>query len=128
MEVLLKSAAVLLLTALAALLLRKNAPELALLLSMAAATVVALSACGFLEPFRELIALTRALLEDSELYLQPVLKCLAAALLARFVGDLCRDASQNAAASVMDFAASVCALGFTVPLLLSVVKSLGGLL
>ena len=128
MEVLFKAAAVLLLSALIGLLLKKNAPELALLLSLAAVTAVALAACAFLEPFQELTETLRALLDDGELFLRPVLKCLAVALLARFAGDLCRDASQSAAASALDFAASVCALSIAMPLLLSVIKSLGGLL
>lgn len=128
MELLLKAAAALLLSALVGLLLKRNAPELGLLLSMAAVSSVALAACAFLEPFRELVSTLRALMNGEELFVQPILKCLAIALLARFAGDLCRDASQTAAASALDFTASVCALGVAMPLLLSVIKSLGGLL
>ena len=128
MDMMLKAAAVLLLSALVGLLLRKNAPELALLLSLAAVISVALAACGFLDAFRELIETLRVLLNGTELFIQPVLKCLAVALISRFVGDLCRDASSSAAASVLEYAGAVCALSIGMPLLLSVVKSLGGLL
>lgn len=128
MELLLKASAALLLSALVGLLLRKNAPELGLLLSMAAVTAVFAAACGFLEPFRELIQTTGKLLGEEEPLLRPVVKCLAVALVTRFAGDLCRDASQTAAASALEFAGTVCAFAVAAPLLLSVVKSLGGLL
>lgn len=128
MDVLFRVSAALLLAALAGLLLRKNAPELALLLSMAAVASALLAACAYLAPLRELIETAQTLLGDTDWLLRPLYKCLAVALLTRFAGDLCRDAQQSAAASALEFSGTVCALSLAAPLLLSVVKSLGGLL
>ena len=45
----------------------------------------------------------------------------------RFSAESCRDASQNAAASAVEFAGAACSLGVVLPLLVSVLKTLGGL-
>ena len=101
---------------------------MASLLSIAAITAVLLAALRYAEAFRELTATVRTLLDGSESYLLPVLKCLAAAIVTRIASDLCRDASQTALASAVELTGAVCAVGISLPMILAVLKRIGGLL
>lgn len=123
-----RAAGIALTAALMALLLRRKNPEMAAALSIAAVTAISLSALRYAASFQELTAVTRSLLEGGEIFLLPVLKCLAVALTTRLASDLCRDASQSALASAVELAGSLCALGITLPLILQVLKQIGGLL
>ena len=46
----------------------------------------------------------------------------------RLGANFCKDASQGAAAATIELLGTVCALGIAMPLLLSVLKTIGGLL
>lgn len=128
MELILRSAAVLLLSALTALLLKKNAPELALMLSLAALCTVFLSLLNVIRQFRSLFDTVSVLLPDSEIMIRPVLKCLAIAVITKITAELCRDASQNTASAAIELMGTVCALSVAMPLIVSMIKSVGGLI
>lgn len=128
MELILRSAAVLLLSALMALLLKKNAPELALMLSLAALCTVFLSLLNVIRQFRSLFDTVSVLLPDSEIMIRPVLKCLAIAVITKITAELCRDASQNTASAAIELIGTVCALSVAMPLIVSMIKSVGGLI
>ena len=128
MDILYKSAAILLLTSLLTLLLRKTSPELALLLSLAAVLITLLAACSFAREFRDFLESVRMVFDGLELIVNPVLKCLAVSIVTRMVSDLCKDASQSAASSVLELIGTMCALGLSLPLLTSIIKTIGGLL
>lgn len=128
MELILRSAAVLLLSALTALLLKKNAPELALMLSLAALCTVFLSLLNVIRQFRSLFDTVSVLLPDSEIMIRPVLKCLAIAVITKITAELCRDASQNTASAAIELIGTVCALSVAMPLIVSMIKSVGGLI
>ncbi len=110
------------------LLIQKRNPELAGVLSIAASCVLMLSVLRYLSAFQELSATVRGLLSGSETMLLPVAKCLAAAIVSRVAADLCRDASQSALASAVELAGTFCAVGISLPLILNVLKQIGGLL
>ena len=128
MELILRSAAVLLLSALTALLLKKNAPELALMLSLAALCTVFLSMLNVIRQFRSLFDTVSVLLPDSEIMIRPVLKCLAIAVITKITAELCQDASQNTASAAIELIGTVCALSVAMPLIVSMIKSVGGLI
>lgn len=128
MELVYRAAALALTAAVLTLVIRKKNPEMASLLSIAAITAVLLAALRYAEAFRELTATVRTLLDGSESYLLPVLKCLAAAIVTRIASDLCRDASQTALASAVELTGTVCAVGISLPMILAVLKRIGGLL
>ncbi|MBQ5405115.1 MAG: stage III sporulation protein AD [Oscillospiraceae bacterium] len=128
MELVYRAAALALTAAVLTLVIRKKNPEMASLLSIAAITAVLLAALRYAEAFRELTATVRTLLDGSESYLLPVLKCLAAAIVTRIASDLCRDASQTALASAVELTGAVCAVGISLPMILAVLKRIGGLL
>lgn len=128
MELILRSAAVLLLSALTALLLKKNVPELALMLSLAALCTVFLSLLNVIRQFRSLFDTVSVLLPDSEIMIRPVLKCLAIAVITKITAELCQDASQNTASAAIELIGTVCALSVAMPLIVSMIKSVGGLI
>ena len=130
MEWIVKIAVICVVTALTALLLERDTPELALLLVLAAVVVVMACAFSF---FGEVEDLLRELLErtglDGALFL-PILKIIAISLVTRLGGDVCRDGGQKALASAMDVAGALCALLAARPLLteaLDVLVQLGGI-
>ena len=99
----------------------------ALLLSALTALGILLSSLGVLNGLRELREQIDRILGKGETLVAPVLKCLAIAVVTRFSADLCRDSAQHAAASAMEFAGTVCAVTTVLPLLMSVLKIIGGL-
>ncbi len=128
MELLFRAVCLALTAAVLVLLIQKQNPELAGVLSIAAICVLLLSVLRYLSAFQELSATVRGLLSGSETVLLPVAKCLAAAIISRVAADLCRDASQSALASAVELAGTFCAVGISLPLILSVLKQIGGLL
>ena len=128
MDILFKSAAILLTTSLLALLLRRTSPEIALLLSLSSIMATLLAACSLAQGFRDFLESVRMAFNGLELVVTPVFKCLAVSIVTRMASDLCKDASQGAASSVLEFLGTVCALGLSLPLLTSILKTIGGLL
>lgn len=128
MELVLRSAAVALSATLAGLLLKKNNPELSLTLSMTAVTVIMIAALSFIKGILELGETVQNLFGVSETLVLPVIKCVAVAITTKVAADLCRDSSQGAAASSVELAGTVCAISVIMPLIVSMLKTIGGLL
>ena len=103
--------------ALLTLVLKKGAPEIGLLLSIAAATAVLL---GLVGPMKEIVRFLDELAERSgaarSLFV-PLYKTVGIALVVRAGGSLCRDAGESALASVVETTGAVCALVAALPLL-----------
>ncbi len=128
MNLLFRTAAILLLSVLLSILLRKGVPELALLLSLAAICTVLVTALETAKQLRDLVYTTQSILRNADMLTAPVLKCLGIAVTTRIASELCRDASQGAASAALEFMGTVCALTVALPLILSLLKSIGGLL
>lgn len=128
MEILLKAAAMLLVSSLVGLLVQKNNPELTLLLCLAAITVVFLLTSSLIETFRDFIDTVDLLTKNAAVLTRPVLKCLTIAFITQVSSALCRDASQGAASSAVELIGTVCALCVAMPLIQSILKTIGGLL
>ena len=128
MELLIRIVALSLTAALFGLLLKRKNADLTSLLSAAAITVSSIAALRYAEGFRELTRTVRQMLGGEETLLLPVLKCLGCALVTRLGSELCRDASQSALAASVELAGALCALGISLPLILSLLKKIGALL
>ena len=128
MELLIKASALVLVASLAGLLIRKNTPELSLLLNLAAVTAVFLLTLSVLGEIRNALESVSSMAGEAGVLSYPVLKCLAIAVITRLSAELCRDASQSAASSAVELMGSVCALGVSIPRIMSVVKTIGGLI
>ena len=128
MELPVKVCGVLLVSCCAALIIRKSNPEISMLLSMAAVTLV-LGACVLLfKPLADLWEKTREIYGAGDAYLLPVVKCCAVALVVKLTAELCREASQSAAASAVEYLGVLCALGAAMPLIVTMMTAIGEML
>ena len=128
MELIVKAAALALTAALIGIVLRRTNPELSLLLSICTVVLIMGAALGFAKSFTELAQTVQRIFGVSETLIKPVLKCVAVALITKMTSDLCKDSSQAAAASAVELAGTVCALCIIMPLLMSMLTAIGGMI
>lgn len=128
MELLMKTGGLLLLSGCAVLLVRKTNPEMSLALSILSVCCVLLLALPALSSLRELRQTVHLLYGVSEVYLIPTFKCCACGIVSKLTADLCREASQTAAASAVELVGLFCALGAAMPLLTSMLTTIGEML
>ena len=124
MELSIQAAALCVVAALLALVVRRGSPEAALLLTLGAAAAVLLSLAGSLERLMDFLG---ELVEESGLSRElftPLYKTVGIALVVKIGGSLCRDAGESALASVVETAGAICALLAAAPLLRAVLSLL----
>ncbi|MDY3986232.1 SpoIIIAC/SpoIIIAD family protein [Dysosmobacter sp.] len=124
MEQAMQAAALCVIGALLAVVVKRGSPETALLVTLAAAVAVLLFLSSALE---ELTAFLKELAENSGVSLAlfgPLYKTVAIALVVKVGAGLCRDAGESALASVVETAGAVCALLVSLPLLRAVLELL----
>ena len=127
MELLIKAAALGIAGAVLGLLLKKNAPELALALSMAVCLMGAGLAMELVSQLRQIIDLARTQTGLSPAVVGPVLKCVGVGVVTRLAADLCKDAEQGAMASAVELCGACCALVTAMPLLRALLQLIGEL-
>lgn len=120
------AAAALLATAICLLIKRTN-PEIAMLLSAGTIVVIMSAAMGFARSITELAAIIKTMTEDSDVMIIPVLKCVGIGAITKISSELCRDAAQSSAAAAVDMAGTLCAIGVSMPLIVTVLKLIGGM-
>lgn len=128
MELILKAAALALTAALIGIVLRRTNPEMTLLLSICTVVLIMGAALGFAQSFTELARTVQRIFGVSETLIKPVIKCVAVAIITKMTSDLCKDSSQAAAASAVELAGTVCALCIIMPLLMSMLTAIGGMI
>ena len=108
--------------------LRKNPPELALLLALAAGLwMLAMAAEGM----GAVVALMEELAEQaglSEVLLEPVMKTVALSILTRLTAEICRSAGEGGVAAFVETAGASLALLAALPLVRAVARLMGELL
>lgn len=108
--------------------LKKNTPELALLLALAAGLwMLAQAAAGL----GAAVALMRELAGQagvSEALLEPVVKTVALSILTRLTAELCRSAGEGGVAAFVETAGAALALLAALPLVRAVAQLMGELL
>ena len=128
MELLLKCTALAMFSAISALLIRRINPELSLAISAAAAVVILLSAAMLLRELTESTKELERVFGSQIVQARPILKCLGIALISKFGSDLCKDASQAALAAAVETAGSLCAAAVAMPMILTLMTTIGGML
>ena len=128
MELIVKAAALAMTAALIGIVLRRTNPELSLLLNICTVVLIMGAALGFTKSFTELAQTVQRIFGVSETLIKPVLKCVAVAIITKMTSDLCKDSSQAAAASAVELAGTVCALCIIMPLLMSMLTAIGGMI
>lgn len=101
---------------------KKQTPDMALVLTVCAAALVLALAVGVLRPVRALLDELAQRAGLSAAVLGPVLKTVGAALLTRVTAELCRDAGESGIASAVEIAGGACALVICLPLFEAVVQ------
>ncbi len=124
METALQITVVCVLAALLGLLLKKGGPELALLVTLAAAAASFLYLSGLMEDLLSFLDELASIAGIDEQLLMPLYKTIGIALVVRVGGSLCRDAGESALGSVVETAGTVCAVLVALPLFRTVLGML----
>ena len=127
MTLLMKAAALGLMGAVTALLLKKNAPEMGLALSIAVTLAAAGLAAELFTQLREIVILARDETGLSPAVVGPVLKCVGVGVVTRLAADLCKDAGQGAIASAVEICGAACAMGVSLPLIRALLQMINEL-
>ncbi len=127
MELLIRTAVLGLAGAVVALLLRKNAPELALALSLAVCLMGAGMAMELFGQLKQIVQLAREQTGLSPAVVGPVLKCVGIGAVTRLAADLCKDAGQGAVASAVEMCGAACAMTAALPLIRALLQMIGDL-
>lgn len=128
MEAVYKAGAVCLIGALLALILKKSSPDMAFLLVLA---VVAVVLVWLQDTLRDVTAFLHRMAEASGLAPEvfvPLFKTVGIALISRLGAGLCRDAGEEALATLLEIAAAFGAIWVSLPLLKAVWEMLQTLL
>ena len=128
MGIAVKAAAIGITGSIVALLLRRTVPELSLMVSLAAGLMAAFLCIGVTAELAEAYENLAQKSGISSVLLTPVIKCVGIALVSQLGGQLCKDASQGAAAAFVELCGALCALCVALPLISSLVSVVEGLL
>lgn len=107
---------------------RKQAPEIALVLTLCAAVAVLVAVSGELGLIVGYIQRLAQAGGISQELIAPVMKTTGIAMLCKFTADFCRDAKENGLASAVELAGTVLGLVAAMPLLQGVLALLEELL
>jgi stage III sporulation protein AD len=125
MEIMIKCAALALTATIMGLLVKRTNPEMAILLSLTVIVVILSAAMSFGKSVTELADIIRDMTSGTELIISPVLKCVGIGAITKITTDLCKDAAQSSTAAAVDMAGTLCAIGVSVPLIVSMLKMIG---
>ena len=123
-----KIAAIAVAAALCAVVVRKSAAELALVLALAAGAILLTCSMGALEGVRALMDTLADTAGLSPAVLAPVVKTVGIAILTRVAAELCRDAQEGGIAAFVETAGAAAALFVALPLMKTVLSMITGLL
>ncbi len=128
MDFLIKGSVIGVIASVLGLMLKKNVPEFALLLTISAALGILCLAAGALEQVKEFVYELAESGAVSSAFISPVLKCAGISICARLASDVCKDAGYAASASAVELVASAAALYAALPLMRAVIKMAEGFL
>jgi stage III sporulation protein AD len=124
MDILIRGAVIGIVASVIGLMIKKNSPEMALLLSVSAGVVIlyfALSMLSGIKVFIQELADSAGL---SPAILSPVLKNIGIAIAGKLTSDFCRDAGQAASAGAVELIAAAAAIYVSIPLMRTVLHML----
>lgn len=127
MSAIVKAAVAAVMASLLGLTIRKNNPELSLLLGMAAALLCVRLTADILRPILAFLQeLQKTAVISSDLYV-PVCKCLGIGILSQIGAGICRDAGQSAAATGVELCGTAAAILCSLPLVQGILQMIGKL-
>ena len=128
MEDVLKVAAVAVAGAICAVVVKKSAQEVGVILALTVGVVILTAAMGAVEGVRGLMDDLADTAGLSPAVLAPVIKTVGIALITRVAAEVCKDAREGGIAAFVEVAGAAMALFVAVPLLRAVLDTLIGLL
>jgi stage III sporulation protein AD len=128
MDTLFRIAAVAMTAVLFGCVLRRNTPEIALLMLLAAGLWILASVFGALEEVVDMLSRLARLARLEGPVVEPVLKTVALSILTRVTCEVCRAAGEGGIAAFVEVAGTVLALTAVLPLCDGVVQMIAGLL
>lgn len=127
MELIFKAAAVSLMAAVIGLIIRRYNPEISVLLSACTVVMIGIAAMSFAGELKTFVKSVKTIVGTSDVLIAPILKCVAIAIVTKLTAELCKDSSQSASAAAVELAGTVCAMSVAMPLIMSVLKMIGGM-
>ena len=128
MEGMIQAAAVAVSAVLCAAVVRRGAPELAFVLSLAAGTWVLLNAVDSLSVVAALMQELSQLAGLDQSVIEPVFKTVVLSLLTKLTTEVCRAAGENGIAAAVEMAGTILALTVALPLVRGVMELMEGML
>lgn len=128
MDIVIKAAAIAVVSALCILLIKKSNQELGLAAALAAAAVICFAAVRLFESILELVRYTILQTGLSSALFLPIIKCVGIAVVVKIASGLCKDAGQSGIASALEMLGSAAALFTALPLIYSLLETIGGLI
>ena len=128
MELALKIAAAAVAGAICAVAIRKQSPEIALVLGLTAAALVLSWAVGLLEDAAEFLTELAELAGLPMELLIPLIKTAGIALVTHLGSSLCKDAGESGIGAALEFAGGAAAVCAALPLMRAVVETLKALM
>ena len=128
MEIVIKAAAIAIISALCILLIKKSNQELGLSAALAAAAVICFTSVQLFESILELVRYAISQTGLSSALFLPIIKCVGIAVIVKITAGLCKDAGQSGIASAVELLGSAAALFTALPLISSLLETIGGLI
>lgn len=128
MSDIIKIAAAALITALCCVVLRKQTPDLALVLGVFGGVLIFWMASTALTGLTDFMFRLSEEAGLSAAVFAPVIKVIGIAMVAKVAGEFCRDAKESGVAAFLDLAAAATALVSTLPLIRAVLDTISDLI
>lgn len=128
MESITKIAAIAVMAALCAVVVKKQVPELGLLLGLAAGALILTYSLSALKEARELMEDLASTAGLSPAVLAPVIKTVGISIITKIAAEICKDAKESGIASFVETAGAAGAILVCLPLMQSVLSMIGEML
>ena len=123
-----KIAAIAVVTALSAVVIRKQTPEIAMILGMLGMALMLKWSFSAVSSIREMLERLRQISGLSSAVVTPVLKTVGIAIMTQFAAEICRDAKEGGLAVFVEAAGAALTLALSLPLLEGVLSMIAELL
>ncbi len=128
MENIVKISAIAISAVLCASVLKKQVPEIALVLSLLAGAIIMFVTLPALKSIRQLVELLSELADLSPAVLTPVIKTTGIAIITKVTVEICKDAKENGLSAFVEISGCAGALLVCLPLLEIVLQMISGFL
>lgn len=123
-----KVAAVAIIAAVCAVVVKKNVQDLGMVLAIGAGVIILLFVLGAVEQIRSFMDELTEMAGLAPEVITPVIKTVGIAIITRVTAEICRDAREGGIATATETAGAILALLVALPLLRAVIKTISGLL